>query len=90
MPDAFYKSSFFLNYSTLLYDGDQRQQLSVNCFGVCVSFCVVKIYGHCVHTKHKNVRSAVEVFCSSQGWTRTNTGYVMRYCMDIHFLCFCE
>jgi len=23
MSDAFYKSSFFLNHSTLLYDGDQ-------------------------------------------------------------------
>jgi len=27
MPDAFYKSSFFLNYLTLLYDGDQLIQL---------------------------------------------------------------
>jgi len=35
-------------------------------------FCVVKICVHCVHTKHKKVRSAGEVFCSSQGWTRTN------------------
>jgi len=25
LPDAFHKSSFFLNYSTLLYDGDQQQ-----------------------------------------------------------------
>ena len=25
MFDAFYKSSFFLNYSTQLYDGDQMQ-----------------------------------------------------------------
>ena len=25
MSDAFYKSSFFLNYSTLLYDGDRMQ-----------------------------------------------------------------
>jgi len=25
MSDAFYKSSFFLNYSTLLYDGEQMQ-----------------------------------------------------------------
>jgi len=25
MSDAFYKSSFFLNYSTFLYDGDQLQ-----------------------------------------------------------------
>ena len=32
-------------------------------------FCIVKICGHCVHTKHKEVRSAGKVFCSSQGWT---------------------
>ena len=41
-------------------------------------FCVVRICGHCVHTKHKKVRSARKVFYSSQGWTRTNTGCVMR------------
>jgi len=52
--------------------------------------CVVKICGHCVHTKHKNVRSAGKVFWSSQGWTRTNTGCVMPYSMVIHFLCSCE
>ena len=39
---------------------------------------------NCAHTKHKKL-SAGKVFCSSQGWTHTNTGYVMRYCMDIHF-----
>jgi len=52
-------------------------------------FCVVKICGHCVHTKHKEkkVRSAGKVFCSSQGWTRPNTGCVMCYYMVIHFLC---
>ena len=55
MPDAFYKSSFFLNYSTLLY-GDQIKcsscPWSVSKFAshqYC--FCVVKICGHCVHTK---------------------------------------
>ena len=56
-------------------------------------FCVVKICGYCVcrlHTKHKKVRNAGKVFCSSQGWTRTNTGCVMPYCMFIHFLCSCE
>ena len=53
-------------------------------------FCVVKICGHCVQTKHKKVRSAGKVPCSSQGWTRTNTGCVLPYCMVIHFLCFCE
>ena len=54
-------------------------------------FCVVKICGHCVHTKHKKkVRSAGKVFCSSQGWTSTNTCFVMPYCMVIHFLCSCE
>ena len=53
-------------------------------------FCVVKICGHCVHTKHKKVRSAGKVSFSSQAWTRTNTGCVMPYCMVIHFLCFCE
>jgi len=56
MSDAFYKSSFFLNYSTLLYGGDQMQYLSV-IVSVFAShqycFCVVKICGHCVHTKHK-------------------------------------
>ena len=59
MSDAFYKSSFFLNYSTLLYG--EQMQLSVNCFGVCVSPVLLlysKICGHCVHTKHKKVRSA--------------------------------
>ena len=93
MSYAFYKSSFFLNYSTLLY-GEQMQQLSVNCFGVCVSPVLLlcsKICGHCVHTKHKKVRSAgIGSSCSSQGWTRTNTSCVMPYCMVIHFLCFCE
>jgi len=29
-------------------------------------FCVVKICGHCVNTKHKKVRSAGKVFCSSR------------------------
>jgi len=53
-------------------------------------FCVIKICGHCVHTKHKKVRSAGKVSCSSQGWTRTNTGCVTPYCMVIHFLCFCD
>ena len=53
-------------------------------------FCVVKICGHCVHTKHKKVRSAGNVSCSSQGWTHTNTGCVMPYSMVIHFLWFCE
>ena len=62
-------------------------------FGVCVSsvllLCVVKICGHCVHTKHKKVSSG-KVSCSSQGWTRTNTGCVVPYSMVIHFLCFCK
>jgi len=34
MSDAFYKYLFFLNYSTLLYAGDQLQYLLVRCFGV--------------------------------------------------------
>ena len=33
-------------------------------------------------TKHKKV-SAGKVFCSSQDWTCTNTGCMMRYCMVI-------
>jgi len=37
MSDAFYKSSFFLNYSMFLYDGAQLQYLLGNCFGVRVS-----------------------------------------------------
>jgi len=37
MSDAFYKTSFFLNYSALLYDGDQMLQLFMNYFGICVS-----------------------------------------------------
>ena len=68
MSDAFYKSSFFLNYSTLLY-GEQTQQLSMNCFGVCVSPVLLlcsKICGHCVHTKHKKVRSAGKVLLLSR------------------------
>jgi len=32
MSDAFYKSSFFLNYLTLMYDGDQLKLLLVHCF----------------------------------------------------------
>ena len=57
LSNAFYKSSFCLNYySTLLYGGDRLQQLFVS-FSVFAShqycFCVVKICGHCVHTKHK-------------------------------------
>ena len=51
-------------------------------------FCVVRICGHCVHTKHKKVRSTGKVSCSSR--TRANTGCAMPYCMVIHFLCFCE
>ena len=43
-----------------------------------------------VHTKQKKVRSAVKVLWSSQGWTRTDTGCVMPYCMVIHFLSSCE
>ena len=41
MSDAFYKSSFFLNYSTLLYGGDRMQQLFVGCFGICVSSVLI-------------------------------------------------
>jgi len=54
-------------------------------------FCVVKICGHCVgYTPSiKKIRSAGKVFCSSQGWTRTKTGCVMRYRMVIHLLCSC-
>jgi len=35
----------------------------------------------------KKVRSAGKVFCSSQGWTRTNTGCVMRYTVWLSILC---
>ena len=70
--------------------------MSVNCCGVCVSsvlllsLCVAKICRHCLHTNRKKVRTAEKVVCSSQGWTHTNNGCVMRYCMGIHFLCSCE
>ena len=51
-------------------------------------FCVVK-YVDTVYTT--SIKSKCwERSCSSQGWTRTNTGCVMPYCMVIHFLCFCE
>jgi len=61
----------------------------VNCFGVCVSSVLLlrsKICGHCVHTKHKS-KKCWDRSCSSQGWTRSNTGCVLPYCMVIHFLC---
>jgi len=44
----------------------------------------------CTHQAIKKVKSAGKVSWSSQGWTRTNTGCVMRYCMVIHFLCPCK
>jgi len=48
MSDAFYKSSFFLNYSALLSDGDQMQWLLVNCFCVRLSctahHCISRIF----------------------------------------------
>jgi len=76
MSDAFYKSSFFLNYSTLLYDGAQMQELLV-IVSVLVShqyyFCVVKkwtrnVYNPCI----QKVRNAVKVFCSlNVGHVRT-------------------
>jgi len=65
MPVAFHKSSFFLNYSTLLYHGDKMQWLSVNCFSVRVSKVLLlcsKKYVDNVHTKQKKGRSAGEVF----------------------------
>ena len=83
MSDVFYKSSFLLNYSTLLYGG-QMQQLSMNCFGVCVSsvllLCSKDMWTLCTHQAQK-VRSAGKVPCSSQGWKRAETGCVMPYCM---------
>ena len=94
MSDAFYKSSFFLNYQRSCMVETECSSCSwvVSVFAshhFC--FCVVKICGHCVHTKHKKkVRSAGKVFCSSQGWTSTNTCFVMPFCMVIHFLCSCE
>jgi len=53
--DAFYKSSFFLNYSTPCMVETKCSSCSwiVSVFAshqYC--FCVVKICGHCVHTKH--------------------------------------
>jgi len=57
VSDAFYKSSFFLNYSTLLY-GDQMQWMSVNCFGVCVSpvllLCSKNTWTLCTHQAQKS------------------------------------
>ena len=90
-----------LHFSSIIQRSCMLETKCINCpwiVSVFAShqycFCVVKICGHCavvvVHTKHKIVRSTVQVFCSSQGWTRTNTGYVMCCCMDIQFLCSCE
>ena len=94
MFDAFHKSSFFLNYSTLLNGRDRMQQLLVSCFGICVSsvllLCSKNMWTLCTHQALKKARSAGKVFCASQGWTRTNTGCVMPYCMVIHFLYSCE
>jgi len=48
MSDAFYKSSFFLNYSTLLYAGDQLQYILVHCFGVrLISNCLCVVKNEC-------------------------------------------
>ena len=50
------------------------QWLSVNCFGVGVSPVLLlrsKICGHCVHTKHKKVRSA------GIGLARLKVGHVL-------------
>jgi len=59
IPDAFYKSSFFHNYSMLLHDKDQMQQFLVNCFGfsvssvlfLCSKKCVGNMHVQCAHTK---------------------------------------
>ena len=55
MSDAFYKSSFFLNYSTLLCGGDRMQLLFVSCLGICVSsvllLCSKNMWTLCTH-KH--------------------------------------
>jgi len=52
MSDAFYKSSFS-QLLTLLHDGDQMQQLCVNCFGVRVSsvllLCGKNMWTMCAH-----------------------------------------
>ena len=37
MSDAFYKSSFYLSYLTLMFDGDQLIELLMCCNSVCVS-----------------------------------------------------
>jgi len=67
MSDAFYKSSFFLNYSTLLYGVDRMQKLLVSCFGICVSsallLCSKNMWTLCTH-QAKKVRSAGKVSCS--------------------------
>jgi len=44
-------------------------------------FYVVKHVDTVYTPSIKKVKSAGKVFCSSQRWTRTNTGCVMRYCM---------
>ena len=96
MSDAFYKSSFFLNYSTLFYDGEQMQQLLVNCFGVRVSSvlllcskknknCVGNVYTRSIQKLKKRLKA----FWSSQCLSCANIDSVMRYCMTKNFLCSC-
>jgi len=53
MADAFCKPSFFLNNSTLLYDGEQLKQLLVHFFGACVSSVLLLCSKKCVCIVYK-------------------------------------
>jgi len=70
---TFYKSLFFLNYSKLLCDGDQMQQLLMHCFGVRVSSvsCVIKRKKLCaMYTNQADKRSAGVLLLTTLGVTR--------------------
>jgi len=64
MSDAFYKYLFFLNYSTLLYAGDQLQYMLVHCFGVrLISNCLCVVKNECaMYTNHAKKRKRVVFF----------------------------
>jgi len=76
LSDAFCKSSFFLNYSTLLYDGEQMQWWNVSVFAshqYC--FCVVKKCVGNVYTRSIQKEMLLKCFAP------LNVGHVQnRFC----------
>jgi len=97
MSDAFYKFSFFINYSQHLYDGDQLQWLLVHCFSVRISSVLLmcskkkKMCVQCIRTKHTTSKKCWQnvLLLSSVGWSCANTDSAMCYCMTNNFLLSC-